>query len=142
MTTRAPESDTIDRILRESHAIAVVGLSTRPERDSHRVARYLREVGYRVIPVNPQETEILGERCYPTLEAIPEPVDLVDVFRRPEEIPALADAAIGKGVRFFWMQLGITHPESAERLRRAGIAVVEDRCTLVEHRARLARPLD
>jgi hypothetical protein len=131
-----PTDEEIGRILRECKTIAVVGCSPRPERDSHEVAAYLRDAGYRVIPVNPKETEILGARCYPSVDAIPEPVDLVDVFRRPEDVPAVAEDALRKGVRAFWMQLGIRHAESAARLRAAGIAVVEDRCTLVEHRAR------
>jgi predicted CoA-binding protein len=126
----------ITRILRECKTIAVVGCSPRPDRDSHEVAEYLISAGYRVIPVNPKETEILGERCYPTVSAIPERVDLVDVFRRPEDVPAVAEDALRKGVRAFWMQLGIRHAEAAARLRAAGVAVVEDRCTLVEHRAR------
>lgn len=132
----------ISRVLRESRTVAVVGLSPRPERDSHRVARYLQQVGYRVIPVNPVVEEVLGERSYPSLEAVPDDVDLVDVFRRPPEIPALADAAIRKGVRFFWMQLGIEHPEAARRLRGAGIEVVQNRCALVEHRDRAGVPED
>lgn len=132
----------ISRVLRESRTVAVVGLSPRPERDSHRVARYLQQVGYRVIPVNPAVEEVLGERSYPSLEAVPDDVDLVDVFRRPPEIPALADAAIRKGVRFFWMQLGIEHPEAARRLRGAGIEVVQNRCALVEHRERAGVPED
>jgi hypothetical protein len=131
-----PSDDEIGRILRESRTIAVVGCSPRSDRDSHEVAAYLKAAGYRVIPVNPNEAEILGERCYPSVDAIPEPVDLVDVFRRPEDVPAVADAALRKGVRAFWMQLGIRHAESTARLRAAGVAVVEDRCTLVEHRAR------
>jgi predicted CoA-binding protein len=134
------EEDRIGRILESCRRVAVVGLSPRPERDSHRVASYLQEAGYRVIPVNPRVTEVLGERCYASLDLVPGSVDLVDVFRRPDEIPELAEAAIRKGVRAFWMQLGIRHAEAAERLRRAGIDVVEDRCTLVEHRTRARRP--
>ena len=131
--------ETMKRILEQTRTVAVVGMSPREERDSNRVARYLKAAGYRVIPVNPRADEILGERCYPTLEEIPEPVDMADVFRRPADVPAIAADALRKGVRFFWLQLGITHPESEERLRSAGIEVVADRCTLVEHR-RLVTP--
>ena len=135
---RVPHSaeKTISRVLKESHSVAVVGLSPRPERDSHEVAKYLQEVGYRIIPVNPHGDTILGERCYPSLDAVPDDVDWVDVFRRPPDVPEVAEAALRKGVRAFWMQLGIRHAEVAERLRRAGVLVVEDRCALIEHRAR------
>lgn len=138
MSADRSESEAIESML-DGHCVAVVGLSPRPDRDSHRVARYLQDAGYRVIPVNPSATRILGERCYPSLEAIPEPVDWVDVFRRPEHVPALADAALAIGVRGFWMQLGIRHAGAAARLRAAGVAVVEDRCALVEHGKRAAR---
>ena len=136
MTEVASEQDRIGGILDSCRSIAVVGLSPRPERDSHRVASYLQGAGYRIIPVNPRVSEVLGERAYASLDEIPGDVDLVDVFRRPEEIPELAEAAIRKGIRAFWMQLGIRHAGAAERLRAVGIDVVEDRCTLVEHRAR------
>lgn len=139
MTELTSEAATIDRILGESRTVAVVGMSPRPERDSHRVARYLAEVGYRVIPVNPNATEILGERCYPSLDDVPDRVDLVDVFRRPEQVSEVAEAALRVGVRAFWMQLGIRHPGVARRLREAGVLVVEDRCTLVEHQRRRGR---
>ena len=139
MTEVASEQDRIGGILQSCRSIAVVGLSPRPERDSHRVASYLQEAGYRIIPVNPRVSEVLGERAYASLDEIPGDVDLVDVFRRPEEIPELAEAAIRKGIRAFWMQLGIRHAGAAERLRAAGIDVVEDRCTLVEHQARRQR---
>jgi len=125
---------TIEEILRESRTIAVVGLSPRPERDSHRVARYLKEQGYRIIPVNPQAGEILGERCYPSLREVPCPVDIVDVFRRPAEVPPVVDDAIACGARVVWMQLGIVHEGAAEKARRHGLDVVMDRCLMVEHR--------
>jgi predicted CoA-binding protein len=139
VTELTHEAERIDRILETCRTVAVVGLSPQPERDSHRVARYLQEVGYRIIPVNPRAAEVLGERSYANLDEVPGEVDLVDVFRRPEEIPGIADSALRKGVRAFWMQLGIRHPEAARRLREAGIDVVEDRCALVEHRARAGR---
>ena len=136
MTPLTNDAATIDWILESSRTVALVGLSPRPERDSHRVARYLADVDYRVIPIIPNASQILGTRCYASLEEVPEPIDLVDVFRRTEEIPELAEAALRAGVRAFWMQLGIRHPASARRLCDAGVRVVEDRCTLVEHRRR------
>jgi hypothetical protein len=129
--------DEITGILDCGRSVAVVGCSPNAARESHRVARYLQAVGYRVIPVNPNASEILGERCYPTLDAIPEPIDWVDVFRRSEEVPDVAEAALRRRVRGFWMQLGVRHPESAARLRAAGVMVVEDHCTAIEHRARV-----
>lgn len=132
-------TDEVGEILSGSRTIAVVGLSPRRERDSNRVARYLAEAGYRILPVNPQVDEVLGLPSHPSVDAIPEPVDCVVVFRRSEQVPPIADAAIRKGVRAFWMQLGIRNAAASERLRRAGIAVVEDRCTMVEHRLRLGR---
>lgn len=128
--------DEITGILDCGRTVAVVGCSPNPARDSHRIARYLQSVGYRVIPVNPNASEILGERCHATLDAVPDPVDWVDVFRRSEDVPEIADAALRCGVRGFWMQLGVRHPESAARLRAAGVMVVEDRCSGVEHRSR------
>jgi predicted CoA-binding protein len=129
----AQEAQLIREVLETTRSIAVVGLSPRPERDSHRVARYLQAVGYRILPVHPGLSEVLGERAWPSLEEVPEPVDLVDVFRRSEHVPELAEAAIRKGVRAFWMQLGVRHPTAAARLREAGIDVIEDRCIAVEH---------
>jgi predicted CoA-binding protein len=126
------EEQRIARVLRGSRTIAVVGLSPRPERDSHRVALYLQQAGYRVIPVNPAIDRVLGETCYPTLDAVPEPIDMVDVFRRSEDVPEIAEAAIRRGVRSFWMQLGVSHEAAAARLRAAGIDVVENRCTKIE----------
>lgn len=125
--------ETIRRILRECSRIAVVGLSDRPWRPSHRVARYLLEQGYDVIPVNPQAHEILGRRCYPALTAVPGPVDLVDIFRRAEHIPGIVDEAIRIGARAVWMQSGLADEASAERARRAGLWVVMDRCIMIEH---------
>ncbi len=125
--------ETIRRILRECPRIAVVGLSDRPWRPSHRVARCLLEHGYDVIPVNPQAQEISDGRCYPALIAVPGPVDLVDVFRRAEHIPGTVDEAIRIGARAFWMQSGPADEASAERTRRAGMWVVMDRCIMIEH---------
>ena len=122
----------IDRILSDSRTIAVVGLSEKPERPSHGVARYLQERGFRIIPVNPNVREVLGEKAYPSLREIPGSVDLVDVFRRPEEMVPVAEEAIRIGARFFWMQEGVTNREAEEMLAGAGIPVVADRCVKQE----------
>lgn len=122
----------ICRLLHQYRTVAVVGLSPKPERDSHRVARFLQEQGYRVIPVNPGQTEILGETCYPSLSEIPEPVEIVDVFRRPEAIAPIAEEAMRIGARVFWMQLGIRHEAAAEKLRQHPMTVIMDRCIKIE----------
>ena len=121
-------------LLRSSRTIAVVGLSSKRYRPSFGVAEYMQRVGYRIIPVNPHETEVLGEKCYPTLEDVPGPVDMVDIFRRSEFVPEIVAAAIKIGARFIWMQEGVVHEEAANTARAAGLAVVMDRCTLKEHR--------
>ena len=121
-------------ILRTCHAIAVVGLSSSPRRPSYEVAEYMQRAGYRIIPVNPQETEVLGEKAYASLELIPGPVDCVDVFRRPEFVPAIAASAIAIGAKALWLQLGIRDEAACEQARQAGLRVVEDRCLLIEHR--------
>jgi predicted CoA-binding protein len=128
------QADTIEKILKESKTIAVVGLSTDPARPSHGVARYLQAQGYRIIPVNPLVEEVLGEKCYPDLVSVPEAVDVVDIFRRPEHVPAIVEEAIAKGARAVWMQEGIVHEEAAARAREAGLMVVMDRCMLKEYR--------
>ncbi|MGC2332498.1 MAG: CoA-binding protein [Candidatus Acidiferrales bacterium] len=133
---RPPESAAVDpasEILKTSHIIAVVGLSNRPYRPSYGVAQYLQSVGYRVIPVNPTATEILGERSYARLEDIPEHVDIVDIFRRSEFVPAIVESAIHIGARGVWMQEGVIHAEAAERARRAGLFVIMNTCILKEH---------
>ena len=129
-------SDVVAQILRGSRTIAVVGLSSNPMRPSYGVAEYLKTAGYRIIPVNPNETEVLGEKAYARLEDIPEQVDVVDVFRRAEEVPAVAESAIRIGARVLWMQLGIENAAAAEKARAAGLVVVEDACLLVEHKRR------
>jgi len=129
-------SDVVAEILRGARTIAVVGLSSNPMRASHGVAEYLKNAGYRIIPVNPNETEVLGEKAYARLEDVPEPVDIVDVFRRAEEVPAVAESAIGIGAKVLWMQLGIENAEAAEKARAAGLVVVEDSCLMVEHKRR------
>src|ERR1700739_2385899 len=129
-------SDVVAQILRVAQTIAVVGLSSNPMRASHGVAEYLKAAGYRIIPVNPNETEVLGEKAYVRLEDVPERVDIVDVFRRAEELPAVAESAIGIGAKVLWMQLGIENAEAAEKARAAGLVVVEDSCLMVEHKRR------
>lgn len=130
----------IKAILEEAKTVAVVGLSDNPERESYQVAAYLKAQGYRIIPVNPNVQEVLGERAYPTLGDIPKDikVDVVDIFRRPEFIPEIVDQAIARGAKAVWMQKGLAHNAAADKARAAGLAVVMDRCMMVEHR-RLVR---
>ncbi len=108
--------------------MAVVGISDNPERPSHVVARYLKERGFRIVPVNPFLSEVLGEKAYPSLSDVPVKIDLVDVFRKSEEVPALAEEAVRIGARFFWMQEGVVSEAARDRLERAGISVVMDLC--------------
>ncbi len=124
---------TLRLILKESKTIAVVGLSANWYRPSYFAAKYMIDHGYRVIPVNPQYDEVLGARCYKSLRDIPEHVDIVDCFRRSEEIPAIADDAIAIGANVLWMQLGVINEAAAEKARAAGLAVVMNRCVKIEH---------
>ena len=135
----AKTEDVILDILRGCKAIAVVGLSSNGERASFAVAEYMQRMGYRIIPVNPQETEVLGEKSYARLEEVPEKVEFVDIFRRAEDVPPVVDSAIAAGAKVVWMQLGIEHAVAAEKARAAGMIVVEDACVLVEHRKRAGR---
>jgi uncharacterized protein len=121
-------------ILQSARTIAVVGLSGKRYRPSYGVAEYLQRSGYRIIPVNPEETEVLGEKSYPDLDSVPGPVDVVDIFRRSEFVPEIVEAAIRKGAKAVWMQEGVVHEEAAGRARQAGLAVVMDRCILKDHR--------
>jgi uncharacterized protein len=121
-------------ILQSARTIAVVGLSGKRYRPSYGVAEYLQRSGYRIIPVNPEETEVLGEKSYPDLDSVPGPVDVVDIFRRSEFVPEIVEAAIRKGAKAVWMQEGVVHEEAASRARQAGLAVVMDRCILKDHR--------
>lgn len=125
--------ETICRILNECHAIAVVGLSANPLRPSHGVAAYMQRHGYRVIPVNPNETQVLGEKAYPSLADVPQSVDLVDVFRRSEEAGEAVDEALRLGAKAVWLQEGVIDHEAAQRAQDAGLMVVMDRCWLKEH---------
>jgi len=121
------------RILRTSKTVAVVGLSANWYRPSFFAAKYMQEHGYRVIPVNPQIDSVLGEKCHASLRDIPEPVDIVDCFRRSTEIPALAEEAIAIGAKVLWMQLGVENAEARARAEAAGLEVVENRCVKIEH---------
>lgn len=121
------------RLLLETRSIAVVGLSANWHRPSFFAAKYMLDHGYRIIPVNPAYTEVLGQKCYPRLADIPEPVDMVDVFRKPEDVPPLVDEAAAIGAKSFWLQLGVIHPEAAARAEAAGMQVVMDRCVKIEY---------
>ena len=125
----------IHQILGTAKTIAVVGLSDKPGRDSHRVAAYLQQAGYRILPVNPNLAEVLGERAWASLRDIPIPVDVVDIFRRPDAVPEIVADAIAIGAKVVWMQDGIVHNAAADRARAAGLQVVMSRCLLREHRA-------
>jgi len=124
----------IAEILGEARTIAVVGLSAKRSRPSHGVAEYLQRAGYRIIPVNPNITEALGEKSYASLDAVPEPVDIVDIFRRAEHVPDIVEAAIRKGAKTIWMQEGVVHEDAARRAESAGLTVIMDRCILKDHR--------
>ena len=125
---------TPEEILRAARTIAVVGASPDPSRTSHGVMRYLQRAGYRCIPVNPNAREVLGERCYPSLADVPEPVDLVDVFRRAEYCADVAREAAAAGAPALWLQLGLRSPEARDVADEAGMEYVEDACTAVVHR--------
>ncbi|MBP8645206.1 MAG: CoA-binding protein [Syntrophobacteraceae bacterium] len=139
---RLPDQPVTDEAVREilqgARTVAVVGISHKEERDSHRVAKYLKEHGYRVIPVNPRYKEVLGEKCYPDLLSVPEHIDVVDIFRNVDAIPAIVDEAIRVKAGHVWMQLGLAHDEAAEKARCAGMGVVMNKCMKIEH-SRLMR---
>jgi len=127
-------SDDTREILTGFRTFAVVGLSPDPQRNSHLVARFLQEHGYRVIPVHPDAQTILGQKCYGSLRDIPEPVEVVDIFRRSETVPPVVDEAIAIGAKVIWMQLGVVHLGAAEKARLAGLRVVMDHCPVIEYR--------
>ena len=129
----------IDEILRDCRTIAVVGLSSNPVRPSYRVAAYMKSQGYRVTPVNPNETNVLGETAYPSLGAVPGPIDLVNIFRKSEDVLPIVEEAIAHGVKAIWMQEGISNEQAAVRARESGLLVVMDRCWLKEQAARSHR---
>lgn len=126
----------IETILESCRRIAVVGASSNPARPSHRVAAYMKAHGYRVTPVNPNEQSVIGERAYPSLAELPEAVDLVDIFRKPDEVLPIVEAAISKGAKAVWLQEGVVNEAAAQRARDAGLLVVMDRCWLKEHAGR------
>jgi uncharacterized protein len=128
-----------ENLLRNAKTIAVVGLSSRRSRPSYGVSEYMQSQGYRIIPVNPNETEILGEKVWTSLDEVPERIDIVDIFRRPECVPEIVDAAIRIGAKGIWMQEGVVHEDAAAKARAAGLEVVMDRCILKEHRKMLVR---
>lgn len=127
-------TDTPERLLLQTKTIAVIGCSTQPGKAAHEVPRYLKEHGYRIIPVHPSAAEILGERAYPSLAAIPQPIDLVNVFRPSEEVPALVEAAIANHAPAVWLQQGIAHEAAAALARSSGLAIVMDTCIMQVHR--------
>jgi uncharacterized protein len=129
----ALNDDELIEILRPPKTVAVVGISDKTDRDSFQVARYLLDQGYRVFPVNPLLETVLGLRCFPSLRAIPERIEIVDVFRRSEAVPEVVDDAIAVGAKIVWMQLGVVHEESAKRAEEAGLKVVMDRCMKRDH---------
>lgn len=127
-----PDEEVVE-ILKSAKTVAVVGISHKEDRDSHKVAKYLKEHGYKIIPVNPKYSEVLGEPCYPDLKSVPEKIDVVDIFRKVEEIPGVVDEAIQVGAGAVWMQLGLVHNESAEKAKQAGLKVVMNKCMKIEH---------
>ena len=129
----ADDISTLRRILRDYRTIAVVGLSAEWHRPSYFAAKYMQQHGYRIVPVNPRYDEILGERCYKTLEEIPFPVDIVDVFRRTADVPPIAASAIAIGAKCLWQQIGVVNEEAAAKARAAGLDTVMDRCVKIEH---------
>jgi predicted CoA-binding protein len=125
--------ETLTRIFKESSVIAVIGLSPKTQRPSNMVARYLQQAGYRIIPVNPGQTEILGETCYPDLAAVPEKVDVVDIFRRADQVEPIVRDAVAVGAKVIWMQQGIVNEAAARIAEQAGLTVIMDRCMKVDH---------
>lgn len=132
----ASASDPVGDLLKKARTIAVVGLSNKPLRPSHGVSLYMQQQGYRIIPVNPNIQSALGEKAYPSLKDVPEEIDVVNIFRRPEFVPEVVDQAITLKLPAVWMQEDVIHEQAAEKARQAGIFVVMDRCILKEHRAR------
>lgn len=120
-------------LFRDATNVAVVGLSRDPEAPSREVAEYLRDVGFRILPVNPNARELMDETCHPDLLSVPDSVDIVTIFRRSEDVPPIVEDAIRKGARAIWMQTGIRNEQAAERARQAGLKVIQDRCIMVEH---------
>ena len=135
-----PPSNEIKKILQTTRKIAIVGLSPKEERDSNKVAKYLIEQGYDIVPVNPGRKEILGKTCYKTVTDIPFPVDVVDLFLNSERVPPVVDQAIAIGAPILWMQLGVIHNEAAQKATEAGMTVVMDRCIMDDHKILFPEP--
>jgi predicted CoA-binding protein len=133
-----PPDEEVVELLKSAKTIAVVGISHKEDRDSYKVAKYLKEHGYKIIPVNPKYKEVLGEPCYPDLKSVPEKIDVVDIFRNIDAIPGIVDEAINVGAGAVWMQLGLAHNESAEKARQAGLKVVMNKCMKIEHQRLLS----
>jgi len=127
------EPELIDEILKKTKTIAVVGISNKPDRASYGVSAQMQRRGYTIVPVNPALQQVLGETCYPSLREIPFPVDLVNVFRAPEFVPAVVEDAIAIGAKYLWLQEGVTHPEATARAEAAGVRAVADKCLYKEH---------
>ena len=134
----AASGDPVLDVLQKYKIIAVVGLSSNPMRPSYGVSEYMQSAGYRIIPVNPNERELLGEKAYARLEDVPEKIEIVDIFRRPQDVEPVVEAAIRVGAKVIWMQLGIANDAAAKKAQAAGIMVVMDACVLVEHKKRRA----
>jgi uncharacterized protein len=134
MAFQNPSDEAIKELLATPQTIAVVGCSPNPGRDSHRIAKLLQAKGHRVIPINPGHQEILNEKCYGSLQEIPERIDMVDIFRRAEHVGPIVAAAIEVGARIVWMQLGVIDEGAAEKAQQAGMLVVMDRCPAIEYR--------
>lgn len=128
------QPEAIRNLLQQARTIAVVGISAKPDRPSHEVAHYLQRAGYTIIPVNPAYEEVLGQKCYPSLHEVPGKIDLVNVFRKPAEVMGVVDEAIAVGAGSVWLQLGVIAPDAADKAAAAGLKVVSDRCTKIEHR--------
>ena len=133
MPHKNPPDQDLKQLLISANTIAMVGASSKPDRSSYGIMRKLQQVGYRVIPVNPHETEVLGERAYPSLAEVPDRIDIVDVFRRAEYTPAIADEAVKAGAKALWLQQGIENEEAAARAEAGGLTVVMDTCIGVMH---------
>ncbi|MDX1443215.1 MAG: CoA-binding protein [Gammaproteobacteria bacterium] len=132
MSFKNPDRETIRRILTESNSVAVVGLSPKPDRDSHSVSKALQQLGYQVIPVRPGVDELLGEQAYPDLKSLPELPDIVDVFRAPEHVPEIVDDAIDIGAKILWLQEGVVNEAAAEKAKKAGMTVIMNKCIYKE----------
>jgi len=133
-----PPDEEVVELLKSAKTVAVVGIAHKEDRDSYKVAKYLKEHGYKIIPVNPKYKEVLGEPCYPDLKSVPEKIDVVDIFRNIDAIPGIVDEAINVGAGAVWMQLGLAHNESAEKARQAGLKVVMNKCMKIEHQRLLS----